>query len=733
MHANLNWLDYLKESFDQRYPNQKYKITKDCFKENKLGWIEGYTLNQRSNPIEDTYLPHVLNFSDSSNVWGLLSEIDDETLEELDNFFLNKNKEQTEENAHGDLVVSESTYDSKIERIIVQVRLPNEEETIFADTYIFPSSDTFYREAFNSRFYMLPSYANHNEFSTALSFGGTLHQRSLQFFFESFNDLPDNEEALKFLDEHLTEEEIIIDDLDVTRHYGNDMIEKAFEADSTDKFPNDSTDEFLNGMEQIHIYEKVKNSIKEKGLLNPISVIDKTIIDGLHRTIAWKNLGNKTIRALKSSTSNENGLETPMKDLIKSLKILDFQKTFDLHGYIFELDRGNDDETMWVEEQADIDNCQNSKELYKLVDKQMDKFRNSSEVKEYFSNINSYTVYCNVRTGFMFKWPKCTSTNLPLLISLGPNADLFESSFDLDTIDPEFYEEFDKIDKAEPHEILQIILNEDIILGDYVQDYKEIFRCYSNKTEDDWINYIEKTNVYIPSIEIQKKYLKYRNESNRSIAKLEGLKEDLKSNPVSTVNTLEGLEAYNKFDEKRGKKEREILGMCKKGETINVEFKSALSINKGTKAKDKSTLFNNLIKPIASFLNTKGGVILYGVNDQGEITGIDGELLKHYQNNKDLYLRQVMDALKNQIPRRCHEYSTNLQITEFIEIKDKTILKIEVNSIPSDRYQEHNCWVQEKNKPKILPIRNTATTQSLTADKASDYITQHSKEGSAKL
>ena len=80
----------------------------------------------------------------------------------------------------------------------------------------------------------------------------------------------------------------------------------------------------------------------------------------------------------------------------------------------------------------------------------------------------------------MFKWPKCKATKLPLLISLGPNADLGESHFHLDTVDPDFYEEFNKIDKAEPHEILQIIVNEDVILGDYLQDLEEIFECYSN-------------------------------------------------------------------------------------------------------------------------------------------------------------------------------------------------------------------------------------------------------------
>ena len=173
--------------------------------------------------------------------------------------------------------------------------------------------------------------------------------------------------------------------------------------------------------------------------------------------------------------------------------------------------------------------------------------------------------------------------------------------------------------------------------------------------------------------------------------------------------------------------------MCHQGESLYVEFKSSLSIHRDTKAKDKSTLFNNLIKPIASFLNSKGGVILYGVNDEGEITGIDSELSKHYENNKDLYLRQVMNALTNQIPSRCHEYCTNKQITEFIVIKDKTILKIEVDSIPPDKFYEHACWVGEKNKPKTLHIRNSATTQPLTADKAMDYINQKSKEGSAKL
>ena len=44
------------------------------------------------------------------------------------------------------------------------------------------------------------------------------------------------------------------------------------------------------------------------------------------------------------------------------------------------------------------------------------------------------------------------------------------------------------------------------------------------------------------------------------------------------------------------------------------------------------------LKTIAAFLNTKGGDLLIGVDDNSMITGIDNELYKLHKGNKDKFL-----------------------------------------------------------------------------------------------
>jgi len=65
--------------------------------------------------------------------------------------------------------------------------------------------------------------------------------------------------------------------------------------------------------------------------------------------------------------------------------------------------------------------------------------------------------------------------------------------------------------------------------------------------------------------------------------------------------------------------ESELLELISGGENLRVEFKES-----------RNKLPANLFETICAFLNTKGGLILLGVNDAGKITGIDTMVLNFY-------------------------------------------------------------------------------------------------------
>jgi Schlafen, AlbA_2 len=87
--------------------------------------------------------------------------------------------------------------------------------------------------------------------------------------------------------------------------------------------------------------------------------------------------------------------------------------------------------------------------------------------------------------------------------------------------------------------------------------------------------------------------------------------------PVSPPSRKKDLAAASKSKGKRPRPlplptETDVLDMCKKGENQTVEFKGA-----GTEVR-------KVTKEVAAMLNTRlGGIILYGVEDDGRITGSD--------------------------------------------------------------------------------------------------------------
>lgn len=84
--------------------------------------------------------------------------------------------------------------------------------------------------------------------------------------------------------------------------------------------------------------------------------------------------------------------------------------------------------------------------------------------------------------------------------------------------------------------------------------------------------------------------------------------------------------------------ESDVLAVIRAGEREDVEFKSTLRVNLYTGKADKRMELACL-KTIAAFLNTKGGVLLVGVEDTGEVLGTEADgfpsqdrLLLHFVN-----------------------------------------------------------------------------------------------------
>lgn len=68
-----------------------------------------------------------------------------------------------------------------------------------------------------------------------------------------------------------------------------------------------------------------------------------------------------------------------------------------------------------------------------------------------------------------------------------------------------------------------------------------------------------------------------------------------------------------------------LEALLKSGENKAVEFKSSLRYDYATKGANKS-LVRDIAKTISAFLNTAGGTLIVGVNDNGEVLGVEKDL-----------------------------------------------------------------------------------------------------------
>ena len=104
------------------------------------------------------------------------------------------------------------------------------------------------------------------------------------------------------------------------------------------------------------------------------------------------------------------------------------------------------------------------------------------------------------------------------------------------------------------------------------------------------------------------------------------------------------LKSRIELTHKEGKKEEKIRELILKGENEKLEIKSTLRFDL-REGKLNKKLEYVIAKTVSSFLNADGGILLMGVDDEGNILGLEKDLQTLTKNNLDgfeLHLRQVI-------------------------------------------------------------------------------------------
>lgn len=157
------------------------------------------------------------------------------------------------------------------------------------------------------------------------------------------------------------------------------------------------------------------------------------------------------------------------------------------------------------------------------------------------------------------------------------------------------------------------------------------------------------------------------------------------------------------------KHEQEIQDLIALGETNKIEFKSTLRQNLYTQ-KNEARIENQCLKTVAGFLNSKGGYLLVGVDDDGKPLGLEADRFK----NNDKLLLHWFNLLKETIG------------ADLIQLIDSEILKYkgkELLCVKCEPSVKPVFFSREDDQFFYIRIGNS--TQHLKPSEMLAYIDEH--------
>ena len=148
-----------------------------------------------------------------------------------------------------------------------------------------------------------------------------------------------------------------------------------------------------------------------------------------------------------------------------------------------------------------------------------------------------------------------------------------------------------------------------------------------------------------------------------------------------------------------------------RGEGTKVEFKSTLRVNLHTGQPDPK-MEHAVLKTLAAFLNSEGGTLFIGVNDNSEVIGLDQDLFPN-DDKVLLHLDELIKARLGGAMFACLK-------PEIGEIGGKKFLAVEC------KRSKQPVFLKMGND-EVFHIRASASSPALPGKQALDYIAQHFK------
>ncbi|WP_205319230.1 Eco57I restriction-modification methylase domain-containing protein [Runella rosea] len=160
------------------------------------------------------------------------------------------------------------------------------------------------------------------------------------------------------------------------------------------------------------------------------------------------------------------------------------------------------------------------------------------------------------------------------------------------------------------------------------------------------------------------------------------------------------------------------LQLIQAGESPTVEFKSTLRIDLRTLRTEKF-IEHSVLKTIAAFLNSEGGTLLIGVEDNKNILGLQPDFDSFSKPDKlDEFQKHFDNLLGKTFGNHVHHYLN----VSFPSVEGKTLCMVEIKEKSAEPF-----YITDENGKETFYIRRLASTIDLRLSEAAKYIQEHWK------
>ena len=216
-------------------------------------------------------------------------------------------------------------------------------------------------------------------------------------------------------------------------------------------------------------------------------------------------------------------------------------------------------------------------------------------------------------------------------------------------------------------------------------------------------------NIAVPDMDMQLKMIEASNRLEALKASIQDLEQELVFSPHSATTVLDQVDGMLEAVGGLTDADR-VMSLIRQGESASVEFKESFSLDVRKSTSERYIELSSL-KTITAFMNSDGGFLLIGVNDEGVTVGLNREVQSFHKGKKDKFLLNFKNHIKSRIGEEFYPYINH----KFVSIGGNDILLVECKRSSAE------CFLDGKD----FYVRTNPATDKLEGQKLLDYIRNH--------